>query len=354
MEEQEKMLDAIKLQLRPVAQVLSRSAELVYVDYPVHDNVGDQLINLGTEVFFSENNLNVKARFSINDLCLVDVPDGRPVVPRETFRALDRILAGKATLVCHGGGNFGTLYRKYNAFRLHLLSRYQATPIVVLPQTVHFENEAAQRETMEAFRRHGSALVFARDSKSLELLRTAGVPSQLSPDMAHALWRSASFATPSSEGVGELVLARRDKETKISPGALSSRRGSQWMDWPDLAQGWESEFVRAFAAIQRRNRFVPLGSKTLQLCWYGYRDLLVRRAVAAFGRVKTIYTDRLHALLLGALLGKETLFMDNSYGKLGSYWSDWLRSSTRIRQIDSLPFNDVLDGATGDRIPKPE
>jgi pyruvyl transferase EpsO len=339
MDQQEKVLDALKEELRAVAQVLSGSTDLVYVDYPVHDNVGDQLINLGTEIFFAEHGLNVKARLSINDLCWTDLPDGRPVVPRVTFRALDKLLQGNTYLVCHGGGNFGTLYQKYNAFRLYLLSRYPSTRIVVLPQTVHFEDELAERHTLEAFRRHGNAFVFARDSTSLESLRSAGVPSRLSPDMAHALWRSAYFSLLCPEGTGHLVLARRDKERRLSLPNVSGPGSIGWVDWSDFSENWESEFVRVFSAVQRRNPFLPRTSGILQIGWYRYRDFLVRRAIAKFGQVRTVYTDRLHAVVLAALLGKETFFTDNSYGKLGNYWNDWFRDSGRVHQIDNLPVN---------------
>jgi pyruvyl transferase EpsO len=339
MDQQEKVLDAIKEELRAVARVLSESTELVYVDYPVHENVGDQLINLGTEMFFAEHGLDVTARLSINDLCWIDLPDGRPTVAKGTFRALDKLLLGKATLVCHGGGNFGTLHPKYNEFRLYLLSRYPSTRIVVLPQTVHFEDNVAERRTLEAFRRHGNAFVFARDSKSLELLRSAGVPSSLSPDMAHALWRSAHFPNLRPDGTGYLVLARRDKESRLSPSNVSGRISTGWVDWSDFSENWESEFVRVFSALQRRNPFLPRASRILQIGWYRYRDHMVRRAIAKFGQVRTVYTDRLHAMVLGALLGKETFFADNSYGKLGNYWNDWLRDSGRVHQIDGFPVN---------------
>jgi pyruvyl transferase EpsO len=54
------------------------------------------------------------------------------------------------------------------------------------------------------------------------------------------------------------------------------------------------------------------------------QDRAIRNAVGFFSRYQTVYTDRLHAMLLGLLLERKVCAFDNSYGKLSSYRDMWL------------------------------
>ena len=51
------------------------------------------------------------------------------------------------------------------------------------------------------------------------------------------------------------------------------------------------------------------------------------------GAYKTIYTTRLHAAILGALLGKKVVFMDNSYGKNRGFYETWLKDCDAVKMM---------------------
>ena len=48
---------------------------------------------------------------------------------------------------------------------------------------------------------------------------------------------------------------------------------------------------------------------------------------------KNIYTTRLHGLILAALLGKETYFLDNSYGKVSAVYDTWLKDVDNVHPV---------------------
>ena len=50
--ELEERLSTLKAKLGEITKVIDTNSRIFYVDYPVHSNIGDQLINLGTEAFF--------------------------------------------------------------------------------------------------------------------------------------------------------------------------------------------------------------------------------------------------------------------------------------------------------------
>ena len=51
------------------------------------------------------------------------------------------------------------------------------------------------------------------------------------------------------------------------------------------------------------------------------------------GAYKTIYTTRLHAAILGVLLGKKVVFMDNSYGKNRGFYETWLKDCNSVKMM---------------------
>src|SRR5690606_23790896 len=53
-----------------------------------------------------------------------------------------------------------------------------------------------------------------------------------------------------------------------------------------------------------------------------------------FSQYETIYTTRLHGLILGVLMGKNMKVLDNSYGKLTNFHKEWLPDFEKVEVID--------------------
>ncbi len=297
-------LDEVKQNLQQLTYYIPITKPVAYLDYPLHVNIGDLLIRRGTEQFFLDYGYDVMLRW--------------PAYPL-TARHLGTIRPD-TTIVLHGGGNFGDLYYSFQVFREMLVVRFPENKIVVLPQTVHFDDESKLRRAGEVFSRHRDIVVFVRDECSKARLASCfGCPVKVMPDMAHQLW---NVVRAEEAGRGTLYIFRKDAERTSAPERLFHDERS--VDWDDLVStgqyvmwrltqylhDWESKFGR---------RFLGPDIWALQNHW------LTSRAIRSLSRYETIVTDRLHACILGCLLRKKVFFVDNSYGKLTNYYDTWMR-----------------------------
>ena len=281
---------------------------VVLYDYPLHLNVGDLLIEMGTEQFFAENNIQVWKRYSVYDM-------------PASIRGMD----DDVVIFCHGGGNLGDLYPLFQRGRDRVLDLYPRNPILVLPQTLYFNSADCFRESMARFRAHGNCHIFARDERSLEALQRAGVHrSSTMPDMAHYLWGNLRAESSPEDSARILRLVRRDMESKSSALQQSTDPANPDYDWHNVIAHRTSRYARlTIKAIRMRS---DLGLHTQKYWqWRPMQDRAIGDSVSFFSRYPKICTNRLHGMLLGLLLGREVCAFDNSYGKLSSYRDTWLR-----------------------------
>src|SRR3546814_11822273 len=92
---------SLKARLQAVRGLVPLDRPVLYLDYPVHLNIGDLLINLGTEAWFGSAGYEIACRASVFDF-------GR----RDAGR-----ISPDSSIVLHGGGNFGDLYPIHQEFR---------------------------------------------------------------------------------------------------------------------------------------------------------------------------------------------------------------------------------------------
>lgn len=302
-----RVMNSLKDKLREILGYFDTTKPVVFFDYPLHLNVGDLLIQRGTEQFFAENKIHIWKRYSIYDM-------------PSSIRGLD----DDVVIVCNGGGSFGDLYPLFHESREKVIRNYPHNPIVILPQTVHFVSPDRLHQSMEIFRSHRNCHIFARDARSLEILQRAGIQrTSAMPDMAHYLWGVLKPVVPSAYKSEPLRLVRRDKEAIISSILQGDLDTDRRFDWPTIVDLWTSRAMRlAIAAIRKQCEIGLHTQKYWQ--WRRIQDRAIQDGVTFFSRYRTIYTNRLHATLLGLLLSREVCAFDNCYGKLSSYRDTWL------------------------------
>lgn len=317
------VMDELKHKLDLIRDVIPLSRPVVFLDYPMHGNVGDLLIHAGTDWFLAVNGYEVIGRFSIHEFCLTHRID-RPIAYfKDLVRRLDALVKRGVTIVFQGGGNLGDLYRDHQMFRELVIARYPETPIVILPQSIHFLAPEGRIATAKVFGAHRQLYVFARDRESLSFVREeCGNPASLMPDMAHALWGSL----PRQDGskTATLNFRRRDKEAK-----LSADEPGHSFDWDDVTSSVDRGLIR----LLRKMQSLDLPTRHVvpnHVLWGSYRDRLLRRSVDRVGQYGRLVTDRLHGMILGALLDMPVVSEDNSYGKVGRYYAEWFTASDRI------------------------
>ncbi|MEN3975540.1 polysaccharide pyruvyl transferase family protein [Emcibacter sp. SYSU 3D8] len=294
-------MGALKQRLGALVDAIPADAPVIYLDIPIHLNVGDLLIFAGTERLLARHMRQVTHRFSSKDYA----------------RFLDAV-TDRHVLLMHGGGNLGDLWPEHESVRQDILRRFPHNRVVVFPQTVHFRDMGNAAACGAAYRDHPDCILFVRDETSRKVAeRHMGVPCRTAPDAAHHLWRSGDIYRADAGGRGELVLRRTDQE------AAESERAPDGIDWQDIITPADRAIFRMQKHAIRLNSSVPLQA-LLMGSWRGHRDRVIRRASTHFRTRSRIRTDRLHAVILGCLLGKEVIMEDNNYGKLSAYFDTWM------------------------------
>lgn len=310
-----KLLSILKLELNSILNLFDQKSRIFYIDYPVYTNVGDLLINLGTEKFFLEHNIKIYQRYSILD------------IPSATNLKVD----DNTTFLCQGGGNFGDLYVKHQNLREWITENFPQARIICLPQSLHYSSHDAQCKSLEKFAKHPNCHILVRDQESLDLLHTFNVSASMMPDMAHQLWGDFDSIPSSKSGI-DMYFLRQDKEAAILPEELNPLSISNAVDWDSITSIKNKIFVGiVYYFLLICGRFFPQNLNVS--IWYFVRNLLIRDALKYFSGYGTIYTNRLHAMILGLLLGHDIIVFDNSYGKLGRYIESWLSSSVRTKYM---------------------
>lgn len=279
---------------------------VAYVDIPLHYNVGDLLIYLGTETFFKKNDINVVYRSEVN---------------KTSLSALKNVDA----IVFHGGGNFGDIYTIHQNLREKVLSEFTDKLIVCLPQTIHFASEVRLTASAAIFAKHPNFHFFVRDVKSLVLAKRFTDKAKLMPDMAHSLHPLVDVTEvgPTNAMPPKILsLVRRDIESVSNAAGRNIHKRS--FDWDDLITLNEIAILRAYQFLRK------LKPELAIKLWHKNTKDIVFKSNQFFNRHDVVYTDRLHGLILASLLGKPIMLYDNSYGKNFSYYDCWLKGNPFI------------------------
>jgi pyruvyl transferase EpsO len=315
------VLTALKEKLSEMLGYFDKYQRCVYVDYPLHTNVGDLLINSGCEQFFQEHKVNIWRRYNYYDF-----PKRVPGI------------TSKDVFLLHGGGNFGDLWFHFQSFRERIMALYPQNRIVFLPQTVHFSSEQKAKASVRRMNEHRNYHVFARDYRSLELLERHGVHSvSAMPDTAHAL---AGVLNPHGDARAgsTLRLLRDDIEASSIPPLLAQIEGDTY-DWDAGVFSPARRLVHhgVVTLVKGVGRYGP--RIDCHGLWYWHRDHLIADGVRLFSKYETILTNRLHAIILGMLIGRRVIAFDNNYGKLFTYYQSWLTGSEMLEfQQEAAPY----------------
>jgi pyruvyl transferase EpsO len=275
------------------------AAPVHYVDMPVHRNIGDLLIMLGTLHFFELHKLKISLRSAY-------------------FSYRSSWARAGDVIVFQGGGNFGDLYEGPQQARQYVIEKLSGNRVIILPQTIHFRSQDAYVECCKIFSMHPDLHICVRDRKSLELALPMSRNVYLLPDMAHQLWpiqRSCSLEKH------HLALLRADAE---SAGANVTNFDVR-TDWRELV-GCRNTWIRMIRGVLTALHVTHLDRRLLFNevdLWVKYSTKLVGEAIDLFSRFEVITTDRLHAHILSCLMGIPNTILNNSYGKNCSYVSEW-------------------------------
>lgn len=283
------------------------------VDYPDHANVGDSVIWLGETAWLRARGLAPAYVSTIrahdHDALAAAVPEG--------------------PILLHGGGNFGTLWQVHQDFRLAMLGRFPDRPIVQLPQSIFFDDEAAVADCARAIERHGRFTLCVRDEPSLAFAhRHFPCETLLVPDMAFAIVPLAR--QPATADI--FCLLRTDHEKAGSHEGRSAPPHAITGDWLK-----DDRSALRRTAIGTRLLGLMDSADAARVRHYERQAWSrVRRGIAQLSQGRVVITDRLHGHILSTLLAIPHVALDNSYRKIGNFIDAWTGRLDILRTATSL------------------
>lgn len=321
-------MQQLKERLDVIKKVIPAGSHIYYFDYPVYNNVGDLLIWKGAEKFFEESNIQVMKRFSYH------------LVTRRLQEGKKFNIPAKTIIVCQGGGNFGDLYVHHHKMRKLLIENYPLHRIVILPQTIYYQDEKVMYQDFITLSRHNDLHLFVRDDKSYKLAEKFMRNLYLSPDMAHYLY---PIKYNNNGQTDTLFFLRVDKEkTEIQEKFSEDTPGA--FDWELLLNKIERKILDTIVILHNSSKVnMILPSSLLPKIWGFYSNYITNKAIRFFGIHKLIISSRLHGHILACLMNIDNELIDNSYGKNTSYFDCWTKdvihtsilSSNRERRLQS-------------------
>lgn len=291
-------------------------SDYVLYGLPYYNNIGDTLIWNG------ELELLKKVRHKCIGVCGWNSYPGTK-------------LPENIIILITGGGYFGDIWRDGWQAVLDGIRVNKTNRIIVLPNTICYSDESLRDKDAAFLANFPNLTICARDKVSYQYARCYfSNPAVLVPDMAFCM--SESFLKkwadikPSKD---VLLFKRNDKECPDIDFCIDEKK-YETHDWLPMEAELPSEHY--FKSVLRRLHYLryfdadmPLKAEHFLYKKY-YRRLMTRLGVEQLSSYSKIYTTRLHAMILGLLLGREIVMIDNSYGKLSSYYNTWLTDCENV------------------------
>lgn len=294
------------------------SSRYALLDFPEYSNVGDSAIWLGEMSLLSKLTGRMPAY-----VCSVDSFDAT---------ALAEALP-EGPIFLSGGGNFGDLWPRHQMLREAVLARIPGRPVVQLPQSIDFTDDASVARCARAIENHGAFQLFVRDHRSFELATSRfACRTELIPDAAFAL---GPLRKPTAPVDDLFILLRTDSERRDHSEAAFDPRGAAVGDWIHEPADY---------ALQCRRRARLLALASLHLGAAARRRVLyqqlaqgrLERGLRTLASGRKVVTDRLHAHILCTLMGIPHVALDNSYGKIHGYIDAWTKDCAGVTKASSL------------------
>ena len=302
--------------------LIDKTRPVALIDFPAAINCGDHAIWLGEKALL--HHLGITPAYQ----CSMESYD------RDALAAAVK----DGTILMHGGGNFGDVY-KYHQFRLQVLKEFPDNQVIVFPQSMMFYSTKSLKHTAELFEVHGKAVITARDALTYyKMSKYFGPKTKVlhAPDMALMLKRLPRRQKPKFDIVW---LNRADLEAaNVLPAADIAKLGEASNQTLHIVPAKDqpmvvSEFTKVgtslcvtdwfkcrFTSPEDVEKFVAYDFDTKSEFWINWALMIL-----SLGKV--VITDRLHGHILCQLAGIPHILLNNNYGKNFTYYDTWSKDT---------------------------
>ena len=301
---------------------LPPTGDIALIDFPLSPNVGNHLMWLAVMRYLRARGRRVGFVAHYNNYRYPALRQG----------------VGNGPVLIIGGAGMGGLWPRVRDLRHRVISDCRDNPIVILPQTVMFRDQAERAESQAVINAHPRLTVMVRDQVSFETSVRAY------PNATVALVPDLAFMLPPQRRRRAAVrpvcwLSRVDVEAtgaKPPPGVLA-------FDWAHLSAGewrWGYLLMRTSGIVSRirtRFRIGPLHDASGRaLVWFyeriaetflGYGNQLADRGAV-------FVTDRMHGHVLAVLRGQPTVLLPDAFGKNRAIYESWTHQFASVTWAD--------------------
>lgn len=291
--------------------MLDPAEPVALLDFPNHANAGDVLIHSGERAYLDELGIDVAYEASL------ETYDGQVLARR----------LPSGPILLHGGGNFGDRYAPYQEFRERIVAEHPDRRIIVLPQSMEYRSEENLQRTRSVYSRHPALTLLIRDAAMCERVRGHFPRNRVlyCPDLAFG---HGPIRAPEPQ-IDVVVLRRTDSESAHRGGDVLAGLPEDTLeiDWgfdqfgEDL-RWWPRALLVRWLNVPGvlRHRAHEFTARTFAK----QTQVIVDNAVSKLAHGRVVVTDRLHAGVYRALMGRPVVMVDNANGKLSAAYRDYL------------------------------
>lgn len=280
---------------------------------PQYGNLGDQAIAYASELFIKDN---------FKEYTLIRVTEKKTC---SYLKAIKRVLTTDDIVFIQGGGNMGSLYPYIERMRRFCVRKLPKQKIVCLPVSIFYENSyKAQKELkadIKVYKKHNNLTIFARDENSLLFLRDKypNLKSELVPDMVFYL--AGKIQVNADKGNYYLLCLRKELESAIGKNGREA-----------LIRRIKSKYDQVIIGDTTISRTVDPD----------FRDMEVDSLFRTFSAAKCIITDRMHGMIIAALVGTPCVVLKSLDTKIvGS--SYWIRDLDYIHIVEKPTEENIIN-----------
>lgn len=269
---------------------------LILIGTPNTSNLGDHLITEAEVTFLKQY---------FKDYDIIEVTG-------DCIRYANKIVKRKVMdddiILITGGGFLGSLWMSEEEMVRTTIKMFNKNKIVILPQTIYFEETKFGREqlnkTKEVYSSHHNLYLCAREENSYKLFKEEfkeyykGV--FLVPDMA--LFYNRAF--PNIQRKDITFCIRNDKESIISKNVKE----------------------KIFSSISKYNYKVVYTDTVIDKAVHSNKRMTeLNRKLMQFLNAKLVITDRLHGMIMAAITSTPCIAFNNKTGKVGGVYK-WIKN----------------------------
>lgn len=280
----------------------SEDIRFLLIGTPLHGNLGDQAITIAECEYLDKN---------FPDIPIIEIQR----YYFELFgQILEKYIRVTDILLIQGGGFLGTQWIGEEYFVRMIIEKFPNNSIVILPQTVFYENspwgQCELEKSRKIYANHAHLCLCAREKISFELMKEYYNKNNvlLMPDIVLYLYNKVNYENIVREGV--IFCFRRDKEKKISKQEI------EYLRTVVKKKGYE---INDIDTVVRYNIYPKIRETEVEKLW------------REFSNAQIIVTDRLHGMIFAAITRTPCIVLSNSNHKVEGVY-EW------IKELDYIIF----------------